>query len=54
MAELVKRVAGPAYCTGRAGAAALSEGEGTGHAVETYLMQFRPVDRDHGTPGTVG
>ncbi|MGW7199025.1 hypothetical protein [Streptomyces chryseus] len=31
-------------CSGRAEAAALSEGEGTGVAVERYLMQFWPAD----------
>ncbi|WP_328835087.1 hypothetical protein [Streptomyces europaeiscabiei] len=30
-------------CAGRAAAAALSEGEGTGHAVERYLVQFWPA-----------
>jgi hypothetical protein len=30
------------YCTGRAEAAALSEGEGTGSDVERYLLQFWP------------
>jgi hypothetical protein len=30
-------------CTGRAEAAALSEGEGTGHGVEKYLVQFWPA-----------
>lgn len=31
-------------CSGRAEAAALSEGEGTGVGVERYLMQFWPAD----------
>ncbi|MFJ3222094.1 hypothetical protein ACIPJS_01820 [Streptomyces sp. NPDC086783] len=30
-------------CTGRAAAAALSEGEGTGFGVERYLLQFWPA-----------
>jgi hypothetical protein len=30
-------------CTGRAQAAALSEGEGTGAGVEQYLVQFWPA-----------
>lgn len=30
-------------CAGRAAAAALSEGEGTGHGVERYLVQFSPA-----------
>jgi hypothetical protein len=30
-------------CAGRAAAAALSEGEGTGHDVERYLVQFWPA-----------
>ncbi|WP_216589316.1 hypothetical protein [Streptomyces brasiliscabiei] len=30
-------------CAGRAAAAALSEGEGTGHGVECYLVQFWPA-----------
>ncbi|MFJ1975323.1 hypothetical protein ACIO93_42660 [Streptomyces sp. NPDC087903] len=30
-------------CTGRAAAAALSEGEGTGEGVERYLVQFWPA-----------
>ncbi|MFJ1602319.1 hypothetical protein ACIOHS_02930 [Streptomyces sp. NPDC088253] len=30
-------------CAGRAEAAALSEGEGTGHGVERYLVQFWPA-----------
>lgn len=29
--------------TGRAAATALSEGEGTGHGVERYLLQFWPA-----------
>lgn len=32
-------------CAGRAEAAALSEGEGTGHGVERYLVQFWPTAR---------
>ncbi|WP_128431660.1 hypothetical protein [Streptomyces cyaneus] len=31
-------------CTGRDEAAALSEGEGTGHGVEKYLVQFWPAN----------
>lgn len=31
-------------CVGRAAAAALSEGEGTGAGVERYLVQFWPAD----------
>ena len=31
-------------CVGRAAAAALSEGEGTGDGVERYLVQFWPTD----------
>ena len=31
------------HCVGRAQAAALSEGEGTGHGVERYLIQFWPA-----------
>lgn len=31
------------HCTGRAAAAALSQGEGTGHGVERYLLQFWPA-----------
>ncbi|UUU35829.1 hypothetical protein JIX56_41620 [Streptomyces sp. CA-210063] len=30
-------------CTGRDAAAALSEGEGTGHGLERYLVQFWPA-----------
>ncbi|WP_185930927.1 MULTISPECIES: hypothetical protein [unclassified Streptomyces] len=30
-------------CAGRAEAAALSEGEGTGHGVERYLIRFWPA-----------
>lgn len=30
-------------CAGRAAAAALSEGEGTGHGVERYLVRFWPA-----------
>jgi hypothetical protein len=30
-------------CAGRTAAAALSEGEGTGHGVERYLVQFWPA-----------
>ncbi len=32
-----------AHCVGRAEAAALSEGEGTGYDVERYLVQFWPA-----------
>ncbi|MEV8037380.1 hypothetical protein ACFYW8_31000 [Streptomyces sp. NPDC002742] len=31
------------HCAGRAEAAALSEGEGTGHGVERYLVRFWPA-----------
>ncbi|MCC9706028.1 hypothetical protein E4N62_12630 [Streptomyces sp. MNU76] len=31
------------HCAGRAAAAALAEGEGTGHGVERYLVQFWPA-----------
>ncbi|MEU1277247.1 hypothetical protein [Streptomyces sp. NPDC005805] len=33
-----------AHCAGRAEAAALSEGEGTGEGVEEYLLQFWPFN----------